>query len=105
MTADEPSTGAAGKDKVMAAIETYGQDAATGPAEAIKARYESELDDTRIALSGNADRDGENAYRRIEGPSVWIEFVSTSSMSTPNIHFHSVWRDKNNDYGSSNPSS
>lgn len=95
----------AGKAKVLAAIETYVRDTATGPANAILAKYKSELDDTRISWSGNTSRDGENSYLRIDGPSVWIEFVNTRSQSTPNIHYHSVWRDKNNDYGSSNPSS
>lgn len=97
--------GAAEKAKVIAAIKTYTSDAADGVAAAIEKQYESELDDTTISWSGNTDRDGENSYLRIDGPSVWIEFVNTRSMSTPNIHFHSVWRDKNNDYGSSNPSS
>jgi hypothetical protein len=95
---------AANKKKVLAAIETYVRDAAPSAADAILSQYESELDKTRISWSGNTARDGENSYLRIDGPSVWIEFVNTRSQSTPNIHYHSVWRDKNNDYGSSNPS-
>ena len=47
---------------------------------------------------------GEHSYIRIDGPSIWIEFVDTRSQSTPNIHYHSVYRDKTNDYGSSKPS-
>ena len=81
------------------------QDAADGPAAAIMEQYESELTRRRSRGAATPTAGGENSYLRIDGPSVWIEFVNTRSMSTPNIHFHSVWRDKNNDYGSSNPSS
>ena len=88
----------------MAAISKWTGDAAGGPAAAIEKQYERELNDTYVAWSGSTDKAGENSYLRIDGPSVWIEFVNTRSMSTPNVHFHAVWRDKNNDYGSSNPS-
>ena len=54
--------------------------------------------------STNTGPTDENSYIRIDGPSVWIEFVNARSQSTPNIHYHSVCRDKTNDYGSSKPS-
>jgi Protein of unknown function (DUF3500) len=67
-------------------------------------KYESELDQTRIGWSNNTGPTDEHSYFRIDGPSVWIEFINTRSMSTPDIHCHSVYRDKTNDYGSSKPS-
>ncbi len=67
--------------------------------------YESQLDQTTVAYSNSKTVDGENTYLRIDGPRVWIELVNTRSMSTPNVHYHGVFRDKTDDYGSTNPSS
>jgi len=89
---------------VTAAIEAYVGDLSTEAAAAVMAQYESELDETTIGWSNNTGPTEENSYVRIDGPSVWIEFINTRSMSTPDIHFHSVYRDKNNDYGSTNVS-
>jgi hypothetical protein len=89
---------------VTAAMQAYVGDLSTDAAAAVMAQYESELDQTRIGWSNNTGPTDENSYIRIDGPSVWIEFINTRSMSTPDIHFHSVYRDKNNDYGSSNVS-
>jgi Protein of unknown function (DUF3500) len=92
------------KALVTAAMQAYVGDLSTDAAAKVMAQYESELDQTRIGWSNNTGPTDGNSYIRIDGPSVWIEFINTRSMSTPNIHFHSVYRDKNNDYGSSNVS-
>lgn len=84
---------------VMAAIETYVRDIAPADADAIIARYTSELGDTHIAFSGTQSLTAENDYVRIDGPSVWIEFSIQPGRSIPGIHPHSVWRDKTADYG------
>ncbi|WP_406438340.1 DUF3500 domain-containing protein [Streptomyces sp. NBC_00631] len=94
---------AAQKKLVTAAIETYVGDLNRTAADKLLAKYESELDKTRIGWSNNTGPTDENSYIRIDGPSVWIEFINTRSQSTPNIHYHSVYRDKTNDYGSSKP--
>ncbi|KPI08920.1 Protein of unknown function DUF3500 [Actinobacteria bacterium OK074] len=95
---------AAQKKLVTAAIKTYVGDLNSTAADKVMATYESELDKTRIGWSNNTGPTDENSYIRIDGPSVWIEFINTRSQSTPNIHYHSVYRDKTNDYGSSKPS-
>jgi hypothetical protein len=92
------------KKLVMAAIQAYAGDLATDAATKLVAKYESELDQTTIGWSNNTGSTDENSYIRIDGPSVWIEFINTRSRSTPDIHYHSVYRDKTNDYGSSKPS-
>ncbi|WP_218006636.1 DUF3500 domain-containing protein [Streptomyces hokutonensis] len=94
---------AAQKKLVTAAIKTYAGDLNDTAAAKLMAKYESELDKTRIGWSNNTGPTDENSYIRIDGPSVWIEFINTRSQSTPNIHYHSVYRDKTNDYGSSKP--
>ncbi|MGW1622201.1 DUF3500 domain-containing protein [Streptomyces sp. NPDC002172] len=94
---------AAQKKLVIAAIKTYVGDLDSTAADKLMAKYESELDKTRIGWSNNTGPTDENSYIRIDGPSVWIEFINTRSQSTPNIHYHSVYRDKTNDYGSSKP--
>lgn len=95
---------ATGKKAVTEALRTYVGDLADSGAQRLLAKYEGELDKTLIGWSNNSTATGESSYIRIDGPSVWIEFINTRSQSTPNIHFHSVYRDKNNDYGSSKPS-
>ena len=92
------------KKLVTAAIKAYAGDLATTAADKLIAKYESELSQTRIGWSNNTGPNDESSYIRIDGPSVWIEFINTRSQSTPNIHFHSVYRDKTNDYGSTKPS-
>jgi hypothetical protein len=89
---------------VTQAIEAYVGDLADPAAGKLLAKYESEYSQTRIAWSNNTGPSDESSYLRIDGPSVWIEFVNTRSRSTPDIHYHSVYRDKTNDYGSTKPS-
>ena len=88
---------------VMDAITAYAGDLDDAAATALIAKYAAELDQTVIGWSNNTGPTQENSYIRIDGPSVWIEFINTRSRSTPDIHFHSVYRDKTNDYGSSSP--
>lgn len=92
------------KKLVVAAIAAWVDDAAPGEAASMLKTYESQLDQTRIAYANSKTVDGENTYLRIDGPRVWIELVNTRSRSTPNVHYHGVWRDKTDDYGSTNPS-
>ena len=92
------------RQAVTTALQAYVGDLSTGAATKLLAKYESELDQTRIGWSNNTGPTDENSYIRIDGPSVWIEFINTRSMSTPDIHYHSVYRDKTDDYGSSRPS-
>ncbi|MFD0524313.1 DUF3500 domain-containing protein [Paractinoplanes durhamensis] len=95
---------AAQKTLVLAAIKPYVDDLADDAAAKLLAKYESELGSTKIAWANNTGPEDESSYLRIDGPSVWIEFINTRSRSTPNIHYHSVYRDKTNDYGSTKPS-
>jgi hypothetical protein len=92
------------RQMVMAAIQSYAGDLSADAATKLMAKYESELDQTRIGWSNNTGPADEHSYFRIDGPGVWIEFINTRSMSTPDIHYHSVYRDKTNDYGSTKPS-
>jgi hypothetical protein len=40
-----------------------------------------------------------NNYVRIDGHSVWIELSMQRAASWNGIHPHSIWQDKNADYG------
>jgi len=93
------------KKLVLAAIAAWVNDAAPGEAASLLKTYESQLDQTRVAYANSKTVDGESTYLRIDGPRVWIELVNTRSRSTPDVHYHGVWRDKTDDYGSTNPSS
>ncbi len=89
---------------VVTAIQAYAGDLAGDAATKLIAKYVSELRQTRIGWLNSTSAAGEHSYIRIDGPSIWVEFINTRSQSTPNIHYHTVYRDKTNDYGSSKPS-
>jgi hypothetical protein len=84
---------------VIAAMETYVRDVAEADADVIMARYAAELPETFIAFSGTPTLDAENDYVRVDGPSIWIEISMQPGRSIEGIHPHSVWRDKQLDYG------
>ncbi|MEV0563374.1 DUF3500 domain-containing protein [Dactylosporangium sp. NPDC050588] len=58
--------------------------------------YASQLDQTTIGYTGTVDPKSENAYFRIDGPQVWIEWLNAG---TGGLHYHTVYRDKRLDYG------
>lgn len=88
------------KALVLAAMAPWVQDVDDVTAEALLAVYESELDETYIAFSGDASLTNNADYVRLDGPSVWIEFVCQSGIVySDQIHYHTVWRDRARDYG------
>jgi Protein of unknown function (DUF3500) len=89
---------------VLAAIGAWVNDASPGVAASLMKTYESQLDETTVSYANGTTVEGESTYLRIDGPRVWIELINTHSGSTPNVHYHGVYRDKTDDYGSSNPS-
>lgn len=87
---------------VLAAMKPWVQDADDATAASLLATYQSELASTYIAYSGNASLTNNADYVRIDGPSVWIEFVCQTGVVYQNqIHYHSIWRDHTRDYGGS----
>lgn len=61
--------------------------------------YENELDDTSLSFSGSTSLTATGDYVRIDGPTIWIEFIMDAPYSTDETAPHSVWRDKVSDYG------
>lgn len=94
------SLSSAQKALVLAAIKPWVQAADDATTAALLATYESELDSTYIAFSGNASLSNKADYVRIDGPSVWIELVCQGGIVYPStIHYHTIWRDHTRDYG------
>ncbi len=90
---------AAQKALVLAAIKPWTQDVDDATGAALLAIYEKELDATYIAYSGNATLANNADYARIDGPSVWVEFVCQSGVVYQNeIHYHTIYRDHTRDY-------
>lgn len=87
------------KKQVLAAISGYVNDIADNDAATILKKYETELDETYIAYSGTTALTERNDYIRIDGPSVWIEFSMQNGIVLSGNHPHSLWRDRNTDYG------
>ncbi len=91
---------AAQKTLVLNAIKTYVLDIDDINAARILTQYTNELDATYIAFAGTPNLSTQNDYIRIDGPSVWIEFtVQGGIIYRNNVHYHSIWRDRVNDYG------
>ncbi|WP_200901765.1 DUF3500 domain-containing protein [Pannonibacter phragmitetus] len=88
---------------LLAVIATYVNDIDDANAELILARYERELGATHISYSGSTSLSNQGDYVRIDGPSVWIEFVMDAPYNFPEPHPHGVWRDKISDYGGTRP--
>lgn len=94
------------KALVLAAIKHYTDDMDTATANNSYARYESEIDDTYIAYTGNGTSgnaisflSANSNYVRIDGPTVWIELACQNGVILSGIHYHTVWRDHSHDYG------
>jgi hypothetical protein len=73
-------------------VGIIGDDAAAARMTAVKAA----LDDTYFAWAG-ATTAGANAYFRIQGPSVFIEYAPQGNPATGD-HIHTIYRDPTNDY-------
>ena len=101
------SLSSAQKQLVAAAMKPWVQDMDDTVAANLMSIYQNELEGTYIAFTGNgvaADASSflvaNTNYVRIDGPSVWIEFVCQNGVVFRNqIHYHTVWRDHSRDYG------
>lgn len=87
------------KALVLAAIQTYTNDVTDSDGAAILAKYNNDIDNTYITYSGTGTLNTQNDYIRIDGPNVWIEFSVQRAIVLTGVHYHSVWRDRNTDYG------
>jgi Protein of unknown function (DUF3500) len=84
--------------KVRALVTLWTTDTNNGISSQLQATYESQLSDTRIAWAGSSDPTANGGYLRIDGPQLWIEYVTTGRGGEVS-HCHTVYRDKNLDYG------
>lgn len=85
---------------LLAVMDTWVRDAATGVADPIAARYRDELDDTSISFAVSTDPDTLGAYARIDGPTVWIEVATREADAGGGVHHHTLHRDQSTDAGS-----
>ncbi|MFC4065746.1 DUF3500 domain-containing protein [Actinoplanes subglobosus] len=88
------------KKLVLAAIRPWVANADDATTQQLLKIYEKELDQTFVALSGGTALDTHGDYVRIDGPSVWVEFIcQTGVVYSDQIHYHTVYRDHTRDYG------
>ncbi|MCB9464279.1 MAG: DUF3500 domain-containing protein [Candidatus Eisenbacteria bacterium] len=94
------------QELVLTAMDFYLDDLDAESAAWLRGIYESELADTYIGYKGTGTSGVPSSflashadYVRIDGPSVWIEFVCQNGVVFNQIHYHSVWRDEERDYG------
>ena len=98
--------GDAQKQLVLAAMAPWTRDMDDTVAANLLEIYESELDGTFVAYTGNGTSGNPGSflnantnYARIDGPTGWFEFVCRTGAVFPQIHYHTVWRDRVRDYG------
>jgi len=94
--------------KVLAVIAEWVNDADPTTAASYLTTYQNELASTYVTYSSNANGTSGNAssfftantdYVRVDGPSVWIEFVCQNGVViSGQIHYHTVFRDHVRDY-------
>jgi hypothetical protein len=72
-------------------------------AESLLSSYQAELNATFISRRGTTALSRHGDYVRIDGPSVWIEFVCQLGAFYPEIHYHTVYRDHARDHGGALP--
>ncbi|MEU8663843.1 DUF3500 domain-containing protein [Actinoplanes philippinensis] len=85
---------------VLAAIKPWVANADDATTQQLLKIYERELDQTFVAISGGTALDTHGDYVRIDGPSVWVEFIcQTGVVYSDQIHYHTVYRDHTRDYG------
>jgi len=88
------------QELVMTAMTQWVSIADDVTAEELLATYRDELADTYVSWSGGTELDEHADYVRIDGPSVWIEFVCQNGIVfSDEIHYHTVYRDHTRDYG------
>lgn len=98
----------AAQAKVMAAMMPWINDLDDATAAEFTKIYKSELADTYVMFASNLAGTpsfpntfftAHTDYVRIDGPSVWIEFVCQNGVVVKDkIHYHSVYRDHKRDY-------
>ena len=98
----------AAQTKVLAAMAPWINDLDSTSAATFTTLYTNELASTYVCYASNTSGTSGNAssffttntdYVRIDGPSVWIEFICQTGVVYPSqIHYHSVFRDHTRDY-------
>ena len=97
----------AAQAKVLAAMMPWINDVDATAAAAFTTIYQNELADTYVTYASNTSAVAGTAssflttntdYVRIDGPSVWIEFICQTGVVLSGIHYHTVMRDHTRDY-------
>jgi hypothetical protein len=98
---------ASAQAKVIAAIAPWVNDLDATSAAAFMTTYQNELANTYVCYASNTGGTSGNAasfltantdYVRIDGPSIWIEFICQNGVVLSGIHYHTVMRDHSRDY-------
>ena len=88
---------AAAQKYVTDLITAYIGDLPPAVSKPLIAKYKSQYAKTYVSYAGGTT-DTRGTYLRIDGPQAWIEFA-VQSTDEGSSHYHSVYRDKQHDYG------
>ena len=93
---------------VLLAMERWVEDLDSATAASFMQIYTNELASTYVCYASNTSGTSGSAstffttntdYVRIDGPSIWIEFICQTGVVYPSqIHYHSLFRDHSRDY-------
>jgi len=102
------SLSTAAQAKVLAAMMPWINDLDATSAAAFTTIYQNELASTYVCYASNTSAVAgtltsflttNTDYVRIDGPSIWIEFIcQTGVVISSQIHYHTVMRDHTRDY-------
>jgi hypothetical protein len=90
---------ASARKQVTSLITAYVGDVPPAISKPLIAQYKKHYSRTYVSYAG-ATTDTPGTYLRIDGPQAWIEFA-VQSTDKGSSHYHSVYRDKQHDYGAS----
>ncbi|MBO3739062.1 DUF3500 domain-containing protein [Actinoplanes flavus] len=91
---------AAQKKLILSAVEPWVAGADDATAAELMKTYALEIDKTYVGWTGATSLTNQGDYVRIDGPSVWVEFVTQNSeILKGQSQYQTVYRDRTRDYG------
>lgn len=84
---------------VLQIIRLWVEDADEALSSTLMDKYVAELDQTYVGWSGSTDILSESSYFIVYGPSLWLEYSNEPGVQTSEVHYHTLYRDQQVDYG------
>jgi hypothetical protein len=84
---------------VAKAVEAYVGDMPAADGAARLRTYRSQFGQTKLSWASSTDSHTSGAYVRVHGPRLWLEIAVQNGVVLQGVHYHSILRDIETDYG------